>query len=766
MTIEQQQWDWLEILRMFNPPDPATDGVKPLYVQHNKSNPWHEECDDSCSQKRIWTRTILPNELLVESDDKDWTAMKTKTEAYLKAATEAGYQVQVYYSGGKSIHCSLFIKPDQLDRIEWKEGEDPWLVIRQVVYRSLCEEAGLPTGTFDLTCINWSSKHKGHPVREVGCVRSKGFTKTLIEAIPETRPAEPLPLVFPDNVPLNTLPDNIITKVNARLIEKRNFITSRPTTPPNVTGLFDCVKEAIKRGGKSGVREPTMLHILINGKMAGMERDTVAALLHDFLDRTEDAEERRPDVERLLKGHYDEDSGMKFSHERLNALWGDTLCGPFCPQNIDATLAPDRKRATETMRKARRRIKVTYDENGERHVEFDIDAFAFEDIIDLLSTLVPKGEINRTEAKTFLILSQQFNMLAALLNDHVVYIQLVGPPSSFKTAFMEMIVTTGGGIRYDATTPAGAYGVYETTPHVLVGYDELDQLIKRYPELGNILRTGNRLDARRTLRVPDGDGGFTTSIQEYGGPKVFTCYEQQDKALGTRCYSKTFKREFDSVALQGIISGNPELLVIRDWLRAFSAKALTNWSRQKVYDYTRTAEFLTFIKDVESKLRVVSENDIIPRIIATACYIHIFGLILGIDTADCVEDFIEKANDEEQESTDLSIIKDFLVKVMDEYRALVRTHPVGNGYELVTEEQPVGRGEPFKVKPYIEVNRNQFVKAVNKHLTSFGGFYAMIKREDLHAKLTEAGFVKGRTWYKAKRKGSLLLNQWVLRFEL
>lgn len=275
MSTAALQRQWLERLERLRAND------RPVFAQSHKEAawlPWRDLPLDAV----LWTRSLLSNELLWESDNSDKALNARVAESVAFAATLKGAAPIVADGGGKSWHVHAWIDPDSVeleDALLFEaelHGVDVWRIVREVVYDDVVKLAALPAGAkLDRQKIAWSAERMGSMVRDFGSVGSMGYAKTLT----------PPTLTFPDSDPalwrIGEYVNTIERRVKAAIAKAK-----RPKVEAAPTGDFNahpCVGKALMGGAPSGERNLTGLHLLKLAHAEGLSFDEAQGVLSRYL---------------------------------------------------------------------------------------------------------------------------------------------------------------------------------------------------------------------------------------------------------------------------------------------------------------------------------------------------------------------------------------------------------------------------------------------------------------------------------------------------
>jgi hypothetical protein len=215
----------------------------------------------------IYTRGILPNEILVDPDTPDWDVMKTGIDKLCKYCKENNIPFIAGFSGGKGVHVSIFygniaLENELADEIKKTDIDIDKTVRRALIY-SLAEKAGVDLDSIrmDTGKINFNVESKGSQVRTFGTIRAPGQYKTLVDEIPDHKP-EPyeLPLVFPEQIELweieGTKFGKVVLDALKKEIEQAKKANEYTFTDVDFSGIeiikFPCINKLFSAGIKNG----------------------------------------------------------------------------------------------------------------------------------------------------------------------------------------------------------------------------------------------------------------------------------------------------------------------------------------------------------------------------------------------------------------------------------------------------------------------------------------------------------------------------------
>jgi hypothetical protein len=155
----------------------------------------------------IYTRGILPNEVVFDPDTTDYLAMKQETQKLIDYLVQQEIPYELAYSGGKGFHVDIFNDAPEIDTEDLKEAReldiDVFKCMRATLAKELLKNSGADPDKMGLDWkkINFTTRGSlGSMIREYGTTRSNGKYKTMVDEIPESLPDD-LPLRFPDKPP-------------------------------------------------------------------------------------------------------------------------------------------------------------------------------------------------------------------------------------------------------------------------------------------------------------------------------------------------------------------------------------------------------------------------------------------------------------------------------------------------------------------------------------------------------------------------------------
>lgn len=270
-AVIKSQFQWLQKLQSLNHRKPIRikilEGKVPpgedpdRYMWLPFVNVWHK------ITQPIYTRGILPNELLFDPDTPEWAVMKEGIDKLCSYCMENNIPFIMGFSGGKGVHVSIFfgnisLEQNLIDEIN-KTDIDVYKTVRKALVKVLAEKAGvdLESIRIDWGKINFNAESKGSQVRDFGTIRTQGLYKTMIERIPAHKP-DPyeLPLIFPEKVELweieNTEFKDIAINALKAEVERAKKANEHNLVDVDFSGTeimsFPCIKKLHEIGVTNG----------------------------------------------------------------------------------------------------------------------------------------------------------------------------------------------------------------------------------------------------------------------------------------------------------------------------------------------------------------------------------------------------------------------------------------------------------------------------------------------------------------------------------
>jgi len=272
-SILVAQKRWLDILQDILPNHPILIKV----LEGGIPNPRKDDHDlyDWMPYSQVWekvkqpiyTRGILPCEILIDPDVPDWNKMRTGMNKLASYCSNNGIPYILGFSGGKGVHMSIIFGDIRTTEEFYGEIEryevDAYKIIRSALLNTIADRAGvnLEDIGLDRKKINFRITKRGSQIRTFGTMRGLGQYKTLIEKIPDRKP-EPyeLPLIFPDKVEVWEIKDTEYNEIaiNAigKEIEKAKHYDENSISDMDLAGTsimkFPCIKRLHEIGVTNG----------------------------------------------------------------------------------------------------------------------------------------------------------------------------------------------------------------------------------------------------------------------------------------------------------------------------------------------------------------------------------------------------------------------------------------------------------------------------------------------------------------------------------
>ncbi len=230
-SIVARQRDWLMKLQGLT--------NKPILIQRHTSNVWHPWQDDIPSNP-YHTRNVLPCELCLDSDVRNWATMKQGMDRVINFMESEKIPYILAYSGGKGCHSHIFIDPNIHFPDDVNSGLKSYNIdvvgeVRVFLTNWIFSNAGVRTKDIELDFkkISLDRDGKGSMIRILGSRRKiedpdntgKFYItfKTMIDKIPDQKPdakAFSLPLRFPERIQLwsiSHLQNDIIKMLESKI---------------------------------------------------------------------------------------------------------------------------------------------------------------------------------------------------------------------------------------------------------------------------------------------------------------------------------------------------------------------------------------------------------------------------------------------------------------------------------------------------------------------------------------------------------------------
>lgn len=243
----------------------------------------------------IFTRGILPNEVVFDPDTPIWEDIKIGFDKIVITCIRLNIPYMLAYSGGKGCHLHIFFNtavniPEDIFNKAKENKYDLYKAFRQYVFEYIVKESGISIELLkiDKPKINWQIFTMGSQIRDFGTMRNGGFCKTFITEIPTIRPTVPLTLVFPEKVELWKIPEEhiikVIHKIKVGLAQQTKY---NKTEMPPIKGLkieeIPCISNIMN--GLDNGRYYGAGAIALAGKSLKYPWEQVEPLVETFLNR-------------------------------------------------------------------------------------------------------------------------------------------------------------------------------------------------------------------------------------------------------------------------------------------------------------------------------------------------------------------------------------------------------------------------------------------------------------------------------------------------
>jgi putative DNA primase/helicase len=293
----------------------------------------------------IYTRGILPNEILIDPDSPEWQVMKEGIEKLSLYCKENNIPFNMGFSGGKGIHVSIYfgnivVDAELEDEIK-KADIDFSRTVRKALVTALAEKAGvdLEAICLDWGKINFSVANKGSQVRTFGTTRAPGLYKTLIDKTPDHKP-DPyeLPLIFPEKVELWAIEGTEFKETVLEALKKEveraksanEYVLKDVDFSDTEIMEFPCIKRLFEAGIKNGRYYAGVSVLLICQKCGITKEETkkyLTTLFKTFPGITQTEVDLRIDNALTMYG-----KDYKFSCRQLKETFGEEFCNfSKCP---------------------------------------------------------------------------------------------------------------------------------------------------------------------------------------------------------------------------------------------------------------------------------------------------------------------------------------------------------------------------------------------------------------------------------------------------
>jgi phage/plasmid-associated DNA primase len=355
-AVINAQRDWLEILHSVRPKTQilikAIEGETPEKADHDlyRWRPYAYIWDKV--KEPIYTRGILPNEILIDPDTPNWNVMKDGVGKLCTFFKENNIPFVTGFSGGKGIHISVFygnidLEDSFFDEIK-KTDIDVHKTIRKALVAKLAEKAGVDLDSIQMDWgkINFNVDSKGSQIRTFGTMRAPGQYKTLINEIPDHKP-EPyeLPLIFPEKVELweikNTEFENVVLVALKLEVERAKKANEHTFTNIDFSGIdiseFPCIKKLFESKITHG-RYYAGVSVLLMCEKCGITKEETEMWLRRLFATFPGITSSETDL-RINNALNMYGKGYRFSCRMVKETFGEKFCNfSNCPvrEKVDA----------------------------------------------------------------------------------------------------------------------------------------------------------------------------------------------------------------------------------------------------------------------------------------------------------------------------------------------------------------------------------------------------------------------------------------------
>lgn len=244
----------------------------------------------------IFTRSILPCEIVLDPDTNTWADMKTEFDKLMVKLDALNIPYHLAYSGGKGCHIHIVFNVSISEDIIQKAKSEDFDInkcVRMYLFQYLVEQSKIDTKkiVIDMPKISFcqnSTGGRGSQIRAFGTLRANGFCKTLITAIPDKQPETPLPLVFPKDIPIWQVPgfhnDVIIQRIEEGIEKQQhNYNSQIPTELKGIDSLekIPCVLKMLP--GREKGRHYGSNAITLAGKLLGFTWEKTEPIVLSYL---------------------------------------------------------------------------------------------------------------------------------------------------------------------------------------------------------------------------------------------------------------------------------------------------------------------------------------------------------------------------------------------------------------------------------------------------------------------------------------------------
>lgn len=362
--VIKAQKEWLKTLQNVSPRKmiriKAVEGSKPeeadpeLYMWLPYPNIWHK------ITQPIYTRGILPNEILIDPDTPEWDVMKDGIEKLTGYCKKNNIPFIAGFSGGKGIHVSIFFDScgvdEELEKGIEETGIDVLKTARRALVKALATKAGVNLDDIrvDWGKINFNFESKGSQIRTFGTTRAPGQYKTLVDEIPNHKP-EPfeLPLIFPEKVELWELEGtefkDIVLDALREEVQRAKKANEYTLNDADFTGIeimkFPCIKKLFESGIEKN-RYYAGVSVLLICKKCGISKEETEKHMRELF-RTFPGISPAETELRINNALTMYETEKKFSCRELKDYFGEDFC-KFLECPMKEKIDKEKKREKET----------------------------------------------------------------------------------------------------------------------------------------------------------------------------------------------------------------------------------------------------------------------------------------------------------------------------------------------------------------------------------------------------------------------------------
>lgn len=280
--------------------------ARPILVQPLHAEPaWQQKTEwvplARAPPGELWTRAIALNEVVFDFDTRDYALLRQRAGA-VQAVFEqtAGHDSYLLgLSGGKGAHIHAWLDFSTLnadaDLLTRAARVDvcPFSVARETFANAILDGARHPEprwskdgGILDILKVRWSSARSGSMIREWGCRGSRGFRKTVVDALPDALPdaTNAPPLRIPEApTRLIRFPVPLLARYR-RVLREQVAAAEAAQAAPRCLDAKDpmdvpCVKRTVEQGVGLGARHAAHINLVVTYYRMGRGADEARAAL-------------------------------------------------------------------------------------------------------------------------------------------------------------------------------------------------------------------------------------------------------------------------------------------------------------------------------------------------------------------------------------------------------------------------------------------------------------------------------------------------------